>query len=68
MGKIHDGAGDWLILQAMDDGHESVPAIAKAAHVRAALNRLRTTGKVRRYGNTKHSRYIRVKRRRKASR
>jgi hypothetical protein len=64
------GGADFLIIQAIKAGHHQVPAIAHYARVerlaaRAALNRLRTQGKVRRYGNTRFARYILVNRRRR---
>lgn len=64
------GGADFLIIGAIKAGKITVPAISAWAQiepiaVRAALNRLRTTGRLRRYGNTKHARYVLVKRRSK---
>jgi hypothetical protein len=56
------GGSDFLIIGAIKAGHRQVPAIANWARVeqmfaRAVLNRLRTQGKVRRYGNTRSAKY-----------
>lgn len=72
-GRAPVGGADWLILEAIRAGHSTVPAIANYARVeqgaaREALNRLRTTGQVRRYGDKRGSRYIVVKRRQSCSR
>jgi hypothetical protein len=61
------GGADFLILQALRAGCSSVPTIAHYARVeqlaaRGALNRLRTTGQVRRYGDKRGARYIVVNR------
>jgi DNA-binding MarR family transcriptional regulator len=73
MSRAPVGGADWLILEALRAGHRTVPAIADYARVeqaaaRAALNRLRTTGQVRRYGDRRGARYIAVKRRKDARR
>lgn len=62
------GGADFLIVQAIAAGHHQVPGIANYARVepvaaRAALNRLRRSGRIRRYGTTRFARYILVKRR-----
>jgi hypothetical protein len=66
------GGADFLIVQAIEAGREQVPGIAEFAQieplaVRASLNRLRSSGRVRRYGNTRFARYILVKRRSRRS-
>jgi hypothetical protein len=65
------GGADFLIIGALTAGYDQVPAIANWARVeptaaRAALNRLRGQGRVRRYGNTRFARYVLVKKRRRA--
>ena len=73
-GRAPVGGADFLILEAIRAGHATVPTIiANYARVeqgaaREALNRLRTTGQVRRYGDKRGSRYIVVKRRQSCSR
>lgn len=63
------GGADFLIVQAIEAGHHQVPDIAEFARLeplvaRAALNRMRTEGQLRRYGNTRFARYVLVRRRR----
>lgn len=69
MSQAPIGGADFLIIEAIMAGHEKLLAIAKFAKVepsaaREALERLRTTGRVRRYGATKKVRYVLVQRRR----
>ena len=66
-GRVAVGAADWLIVEAIRAGHSTVPAIANYARVeqgaaRDALNRMRHTGQVRRYGDKRGARYIVVNR------
>lgn len=68
MSRVEPGGADFLIEEAIRAGHDQVPGIADYARVepmaaRDALNRLRKSGRVRRYGNTRHARYVLVKRR-----
>ena len=63
------GGADFLIIQAIENGRDRVPGIAEFAcieplAVREALNRMRTEGRVRRYGNTRFARYVLVRQRR----
>lgn len=67
-GRAPVGGADFLIEQAIQAGHRTVPAIADWARVeqgaaRDALNRLRTTGRVRRYGDRRGAKYSLVNRR-----
>jgi len=71
-GRAPAGGADWLIVQAIEAGHSSLLAIADYARVepaaaREALNRLRRSGQVRRYGATKSARYVRIHRRQRCS-
>lgn len=64
------GGADFLIIEAIKAGRRTVPQISAWAKieplaVRAAVNRLRTSGRLRRYGNTRFARYVLVKRRAK---
>ena len=68
MAVTREGGTVRLVLEALDAGHRTVPEIARYARVEAlaareALALLRTTGDVRRYGNTKYAWYRRVRRR-----
>lgn len=70
MSRVQTGGADFLILAALRAGHRQLPGIAAYARVerqwaRSVLNRLRSSGQIRRYGNTRHARYIPVKRRRR---
>lgn len=66
-GRAPVGGADWIILQVVGEGHQSLDAIAREAKVelsavKTALNRLRRQGLVRLYGATKTARYVRVRR------
>ncbi len=73
MSRAPVGGADFLILEAIRAGHDTAPTIGAYAKVeplavRDALNRLRTSGQVRRYGKTRFARYIVVNRRSKKGR
>ena len=60
------GGADWLVLDAVRAGHQSLASIAVYARVepawaRQALNRLRRQRQVRMYGDKRGARYVAVK-------
>lgn len=62
------GGADFLIFEALRAGHKTVPAIAAYCCIeqlaaREALNRLRTKGRLRRYGDKRGAWYRIVKKR-----
>lgn len=72
MSRAPVGGADFLIVQAIQAGNAQLPGIATWAQVeqvaaRDALNRLRKEGRVRRYGTTRHARYVVIERRRKGA-